>query len=104
MSAKAYLSISPDVKKALAAGRPVVALESTIITHGMPYPQNLEMALNVEAAVRRAGATPATVAIMDGQFRVGLAWRYAPLANRDHPLPDPRRGCPPVPGDRPAPP
>ena len=55
MSAKAYLSISPEVKKALGAGKPVVALESTIITHGMPYPQNLEMAQNVEAVIRRNG-------------------------------------------------
>ena len=72
MSAKAHLSISPEVKKALAAGKPVVALESTIITHGMPYPQNLEMAQNVEAVIRRNGAVPATVAIMDGKFKVGV--------------------------------
>ncbi len=72
MSAKAYLSISPEVKKALAAGKPVVALESTIITHGMPYPQNLEMAQNVEAVIRKHGATPATIAIMDGKFKVGV--------------------------------
>ncbi|RYE60242.1 MAG: pseudouridine-5'-phosphate glycosidase [Hyphomicrobiales bacterium] len=72
MSAKAYLSISPEVKKALGAGKPVVALESTIITHGMPYPQNLEMAQNVEAVIRRHGAVPATVAIMDGKFKAGV--------------------------------
>lgn len=72
MSVKAYLSVSTEVKKALAAGKPVVALESTIITHGMPYPQNLEMAQNVEAVIRRHGAVPATVAIMDGQFKVGV--------------------------------
>jgi pseudouridine-5'-phosphate glycosidase len=72
MSAKSYLSISPEVKKALAAGAPVVALESTIITHGMPYPQNLEMAKNVEAVIRANGAVPATIAIMDGRFCVGL--------------------------------
>jgi pseudouridine-5'-phosphate glycosidase len=69
---KAYLSVSTEVKKALAAGKPVVALESTIITHGMPYPQNLEMAQNVEAVIRQHGAVPATVAIMDGQFKVGV--------------------------------
>ena len=73
MSAKAYLSVSPEVKKALAAGKPVVALESTIITHGMPYPQNLEMANKVEAIVREHGATPATIAIMDGRFCVGVS-------------------------------
>jgi pseudouridine-5'-phosphate glycosidase len=73
MSAKAYLSVSPEVKKALAAGQPVVALESTIITHGMPYPQNLEMAVNVEAVIRKHGAVPATIAIMDGRFCVGVS-------------------------------
>ncbi|UXN74620.1 pseudouridine-5'-phosphate glycosidase [Devosia sp. A8/3-2] len=73
MSAKAYLSISPEVKAALKAGKAVVALESTIITHGMPYPQNLEMARNVEAVVRAHGAVPATIAIMDGRFCVGVS-------------------------------
>ncbi|WDR01514.1 pseudouridine-5'-phosphate glycosidase [Devosia algicola] len=73
MSAKPYLSISADVKKALGEGKPVVALESTIITHGMPYPQNLEMAKKVEAIVRKHGAVPATIAIMDGRFVVGVA-------------------------------
>ena len=72
MSAKAYLSVSSEVKKALADGKPVVALESTIITHGMPYPQNLEMAQNVEAVIRRNGAVPATIAIRSGTVRVGL--------------------------------
>jgi pseudouridine-5'-phosphate glycosidase len=67
-----FLKLSPDVTGALAAGRPLVALESTIITHGMPYPQNLKMAGKVEAIIREAGAVPATVAIMDGAFRVGL--------------------------------
>lgn len=73
MSAKAYLSVSPEVKKALAEGRPVVALESTIITHGMPYPQNLAMATNVEQVIRDNGAVPATIAIMDGRFCVGVS-------------------------------
>lgn len=73
MSFKPPLVIDPEVQAALSAGAPVVALESTIITHGMPYPQNLEMARNVEARVRENGALPATVAIMDGEFRVGLA-------------------------------
>jgi pseudouridine-5'-phosphate glycosidase len=72
VTAAEHLSIDPEVAEALAAGAAVVALESTIITHGMPYPQNLEMAQNVEARVRQNGAVPATVAIMDGVFRVGL--------------------------------
>lgn len=71
--AAAPLVIDPKVKAALDSGAPVVALESTIITHGMPFPQNLEMARNVEAVVRKNGAVPATVAIMDGKFRVGLS-------------------------------
>ncbi|MBI4923311.1 MAG: pseudouridine-5'-phosphate glycosidase [Devosia nanyangense] len=66
------LAISTEVADALAAGQPVVALESTIITHGMPYPQNLAMARGVEAITRAGGAVPATIAIMDGAFRVGL--------------------------------
>jgi len=72
VTAKPYLSISAEVKSALAANKPVVALESTIITHGMPFPQNLEMARNVEAVVRKNGAVPATIAIMDGRFAVGV--------------------------------
>jgi pseudouridine-5'-phosphate glycosidase len=72
MSAKDYLSISTEVAAALAAGKPIVALESTIITHGMPYPQNLTMAREVEDVVRATGAVPATIAIMDGKFCVGL--------------------------------
>jgi pseudouridine-5'-phosphate glycosidase len=70
--ATAHLIIDPEVSAALARGDAVVALESTIITHGMPFPQNLEMARNVEAKVRANGAVPATVAIMGGKFRVGL--------------------------------
>lgn len=69
----AYLSISPEVRAALDAGKPVVALESTIITHGMPYPQNLETALAVEQVVRDNGAIPATIAIMGGKLCVGVA-------------------------------
>jgi len=72
VTAKPYLSISAEVKSALAANKPVVALESTIITHGMPFPQNLEMARNVEAVVRSNGAVPATIVIMDGRFAVGV--------------------------------
>jgi pseudouridylate synthase len=66
------VKLSPAVKSALAKGEPVVALESTIIAHGMPYPQNFEMAKKVEAIVREQGATPATIAIIDGQLRAGL--------------------------------
>ncbi|MCZ4347657.1 pseudouridine-5'-phosphate glycosidase [Devosia neptuniae] len=73
MTAKAYLSITPEVTQALADSQPVVALESTIITHGMPYPQNLEMAKNVEAVIRQNGAIPATIAIMDSKFCVGVS-------------------------------
>ena len=70
---KDYLELSPAVKAALMAGEPVVALESTIISHGMPYPQNVETALRVEAAVREAGATPATVAVIGGKLKAGLS-------------------------------
>ena len=68
-----FLNVNSEVAEALAEGRAVVALESTIITHGMPFPQNLEMANTVEAIVRAGGAVPATIAIMDGAFQVGLA-------------------------------
>ncbi len=70
---QAFLDVSPEVSDVLASGGAVVALESTIITHGMPHPQNLQMAGEVEAVVRAAGAVPATVAIMGGAIRVGLA-------------------------------
>ncbi|GGD91212.1 pseudouridine-5'-phosphate glycosidase [Aureimonas endophytica] len=63
---------SPAVAEALAQGKPVVALESTIITHGMPWPQNLETATAVEALVRAEGAEPATIAVLEGQLRIGL--------------------------------
>lgn len=72
MSAAAPPIIEASVQASLDAGGPVVALESTIITHGMPYPQNLEMAREVEAEVRKAGARPATIAIVEGAMRVGL--------------------------------
>lgn len=70
---KAYLDIKPDVLEALEKGKPVVALESTIISHGMPYPQNLETALNVENIIRKEGAVPATIAILGGRIKVGLS-------------------------------
>lgn len=65
-------SFSDEVASARVQGRPLVALESTIITHGMPYPQNLETALAVEEEIRRAGAIPATIAVLDGSLRIGL--------------------------------
>jgi len=70
---KLPLEYSPDVTAALAEGRPVVALESTIITHGMPYPQNIETARLVESEVLKSGAVPATIAIMDGKIQIGLS-------------------------------
>ena len=69
---KEYLELSPAVKAAMMAGEPVVALESTIISHGMPYPQNVETALRVEEAIREAGAVPATIAIIQGKLKAGL--------------------------------
>lgn len=66
-------TVSDPVAAALSDGRPVVALESTIITHGMPWPQNLEVARQVEADVREAGATPATIAVLEGVLHVGLS-------------------------------
>jgi pseudouridine-5'-phosphate glycosidase len=66
------ITLSDEVRGALAARRPVVALESTLIAHGLPWPQNLETAREAEAVVRAAGAVPATVAVMDGRIRVGL--------------------------------
>lgn len=70
---KNYLEVAPEVRAALAEGRPVVALESTIISHGLPAPRNLETARQLEAELRGGGAVPATVALMDGRIRVGLS-------------------------------
>ena len=70
---KKYLSVSPEVQEAIAAGKPVVALESTIISHGMPYPQNVETALNVEKIIRENGAVPATIALIQGKITVGCS-------------------------------
>jgi pseudouridine-5'-phosphate glycosidase len=72
MTANALLDLSPEVASALSGGEAIVALESTIITHGMPYPKNLETALMLEETVRAGGATPATIAVIEGRFRVGL--------------------------------
>ena len=68
-----YLDISPEVKAALEQGKPVVALESTIISHGMPYPKNVETALRVEQTIRDRGTTPATIAVIGGRLKAGLS-------------------------------
>ena len=67
-----YLDLTDEVKKALEAGKPVVALESTIISHGMPYPKNVQTAVAVENVIRENGAVPATIAIINGRLKVGL--------------------------------
>ena len=72
MNLNKYLDIKPEVAEALAAGKPVVALESTIISHGMPYPQNVQTALEVERIVREHGAVPATIAVIGGRLKAGL--------------------------------
>ena len=72
MDLNKYLDIKPEVAEALAAGKPVVALESTIISHGMPYPQNVQTALEVERIVRANGAVPATIAVIGGRLKAGL--------------------------------
>ena len=69
---KKYLSVAPEIQEALDNGKPVVALESTILTHGLPYPENLDFARKVEEIVRAEGAIPATTAIIDGKMCVGL--------------------------------
>ena len=83
MKINPYLDIDPEVAQALAERRPVVALESTIISHGMPYPQNVETALRVEAEIRSHGAVPATVAIVNGRLRAGLDRAGIELLGRD---------------------
>ena len=72
MNLNQYLDVAPEVAAAVAAGKPVVALESTIISHGMPYPQNVETALKVEQIIRDNGAVPATIAILGGRLKAGL--------------------------------
>lgn len=67
-----HLILHPDVQSALKAGRPLVALESTVISHGLPWPENLELARGMEAAVREGGAVPATIAVLSGRVHVGL--------------------------------
>lgn len=79
---KQYLNISAEVKAALQNNRPVVALESTIISHGMPYPQNVQTALMVEQIVRDAGCVPATIAIIEGKLTVGCSKDQIDLLGR----------------------
>ena len=66
------ITYSAEVQSARDAGTPIVALESTIITHGMPYPQNIEVAAEVEQDIRNSGATPATIVVLEGRLHVGL--------------------------------
>jgi pseudouridine-5'-phosphate glycosidase len=73
MQASPFLDVSPEVRQALDAGQSIVALESTIIAHGMPYPQNVATALQVEGEVRAHGAVPATVAVVNGRLKAGLS-------------------------------
>ncbi|MCB0119160.1 MAG: pseudouridine-5'-phosphate glycosidase [Anaerolineales bacterium] len=68
-----HIELSPEITRALSMGAPIVALESTVITHGLPHPQNLELARDMEKQVRETGATPATVALLDGKIRLGLS-------------------------------
>ena len=69
---KKYMDIAPEVAEAIAAGKPVVALESTILSHGMPYPENVDFAKEIEQKIRDLGAVPATMAIIDGRLKAGL--------------------------------
>src|SRR5258708_23290130 len=79
-----FVKLSPEIESALAENRAVVALESTVIAHGLPRPQNLETAQRVEQIVRDQGATPATIAVLDGQLCVGLnQQQLKQVANRD---------------------
>ena len=73
MNIKDYLSITPEIEEAIKEGKPIVALESTILSHGMPYPENIEFARKVEEIVRGEGAIPATKAILNGKLKVGLS-------------------------------
>jgi len=98
-----FLDISPEVAAALAENRPVVALESTIIAHGMPFPRNAQTALEIEEIIRKQGAAPATIAILDGKMKVGLETgeierigsegaKIAKISRRDLPFIMARRG------------
>jgi pseudouridine-5'-phosphate glycosidase len=85
-SAASWLVRSAPVAAAQAAGRPLVALESTIIAHGMPYPENVRTAREVEALIRAMGAEPATIALMGGRIRIGLSDDELELLGRSHPV------------------
>ena len=90
-----YMDIKPEVEKALGEGTPVVALESTIISHGMPYPKNVETALAVEDVIRKNGAVPATIAIIGGRIKIGLtADEIEYMAKADNVLKVSRRDFP----------
>ena len=67
-----YIDISPEVTRALAQKQPVVALESTLISHGLPWPENLQTGLGIEVSIRELGGIPATIAIINGRIKVGL--------------------------------
>ena len=69
---KKYMDITPEIEEAVRTGKPVVALESTILSHGMPYPENVEFAKEIEKVIRAEGAVPATLAIIDGRLKAGL--------------------------------
>src|SRR5688572_12055406 len=68
-----HVQLSTEIARAINIGLPIVALESTVITHGLPYPQILELARDMEKQIRDAGATPATIALLDGKIRIGLS-------------------------------
>lgn len=78
-----YLDIAPEVAEALANNMPVVALESTIISHGMPYPQNVATALEVEKVIRDNGAIPATIAVINGRLKAGLSHAEIELLGKE---------------------
>jgi pseudouridylate synthase len=80
-----YLDLNPEVRQALAANKPIVALESTIISHGMPYPKNLETAMQVSQTVRDNGAVPATIAIINGRLKAGLTKSEIELLAKEGP-------------------
>ena len=97
MNIDKYLDISPEVKNAVDKGLPVVALESTIISHGMPYPENVETALMVEQLVRENGAVPATIAVIGGKLKAGLSKEEIEyLGKKGHEIPKASRRDLPV--------
>jgi len=97
MNVEKYLDIAPEVKEALLEGAPVVALESTIISHGMPYPDNIETALAMEDLIRKSGAVPATIAIIAGRLKIGLsAQEIEYMATADNIWKVSRRDFPPI--------